>query len=210
MYRYTMWWHTNAKDRPIITLPEWNQYTAHLLRLVCRSVIPRLCESRSLSHRLKRCNSIYLPFTNVTVDTVCVCMFYCHSSSICSHLKALLWILRYCFFSQMINECQICCIVNIRNFAKHLFSKNLKFEFSILQLFPHTWTIWYKKCKSISGFNTINWTSNQPSSYNFTILFILMKNNLFSHDVSNYISLKEVDQLCFNNKTVEILHSIIT
>ena len=86
---------------------------------VCRSVIPRLCESRSLSHRLKRCNSISLPFTDVTVDAVSLCMFCRHSSSICSHFKALLWILRYCFIpndqwmSNLLYRQQKCCQASI-------------------------------------------------------------------------------------------------
>lgn len=56
---------------------------------VCRSVIPRLCESPSLSHRLKRCSWIYPPFTRCNSEyCFSVCVFCCHSSSICSHHKS--------------------------------------------------------------------------------------------------------------------------
>lgn len=66
-------WHTNAKDGPSSLYESDPVHRSFAEAYVCCSVPPRLCESRSLSHRLKRCNSIYLPFTNVTLNTVCVC-----------------------------------------------------------------------------------------------------------------------------------------
>lgn len=47
------WWQTNAKDRPSLLYRSEPVHSSFAETSVCRSVIPRLCESRSLSHRLE-------------------------------------------------------------------------------------------------------------------------------------------------------------
>lgn len=66
---------------------------------VCRRVIPRLCESPPDS---KQCNC--LSFICKCNSKYCLCMFYCHSSYICSYVeKALICAL---FLNDHIMSCQ--------------------------------------------------------------------------------------------------------
>lgn len=83
----------NSQRQAILTLPV-NQFV-----FICRGSVVLLlfvCESRSLSLRLKPCSSVYLSFTN-WILFVCVCVFQ-HKCSVINIEVLALWI---------INECQL-------------------------------------------------------------------------------------------------------
>lgn len=154
---------------------------------VCEKSLARATDSNDVTQIIFHLQMLLLiPFPCVCARTR---VFYCRSAGICSHVNAPLSILRYCFFfwNWSVNGKLFIFFYRQKwsrwRFAKPLFSKDLEFEFSHRYctssfLTPH----WGKKerCELIGRINEVN--IHQPSTYHFR-MFILMKNNLFSHDI---------------------------